>query len=126
MTAGDLITFAKDHTIRSCKLLDIDYIGSGGQFCSTDASSITPDYDRQYLYVTTATSYKPGTSYSVEFDNGGSKETKTFDQPTSASDGMPLTLYVYVPMDKAGTYNFTFKENGSEISHKSVSVTSPA
>lgn len=125
LTASDIVGFADGHEIRSCVITNLAYVSST-QFCKEDASSINATYKGQRVYFTTAVKYKSSSSYSFEVSNGVQTRTAPLESKSGLNtDGQAVTLSVYVPMERSGTYSIKFRENGSQFASDSVNVTVP-
>lgn len=125
LTASDIVGFADSHEIRSCVITNMAYVSST-QFCKEDASSINATYKGQRMYFTTAVKYKSSSSYSFEVSNGVQTRTAPLESKSGLNtDGQAVTLSVYVPMERSGTYSIKFRENGSQFASDSVNVTVP-
>ena len=120
LSSSELGNYASTNAVRACAIKDIAYNGTA-RFCGSDHEDITADYKGQQLWVTLATKYEKGATYSYTVSNGQQSQTKSLPS-SNLNDGDSATVAVYVPMRVSGDYKVTYKKNGAQIAEKSVKV----
>ena len=120
LSSSELGNYASTNAVRACAIKDIAYNGTA-RFCGSDHEDITADYKGQQLWVTLATKYEKGATYSYTVSNGQQSQTKSLPS-TNLNNGDSATVAVYVPMRVSGDYKVTYKKNGAQIAEKSVKV----
>ena len=120
LSSSELGNYASTNAVRACAIKDIAYNGTA-RFCGSDHEDIPADYKGQQLWVTLATKYEKGATYSYTVSNGQQSQTKSLPS-SNLNDGDSATVAVYVPMRVSGDYKVTYKKNGAQIAEKSVKV----
>ncbi|CAM3068676.1 MULTISPECIES: hypothetical protein [Dermacoccus] len=120
LSSSELGNYASTNAVRACAIKDIAYNGTA-RFCGSDHEDITADYKGQQLWVTLATKYEKGATYSYTVSNGQQSQTKSLPS-SNLNNGDSATVAVYVPMRVSGDYKVTYKKNGAQIAEKSVKV----
>lgn len=121
--ASDLPGLAAARTVRVCTVTDVSFMLGGAQYCEKDHSSINTSYTGQTVYFTGAVKYKSSSKYTYTVSKGSLSQDGTLTPSTTVPNGEPISLTVKLPVRESGTYKVVFKEDGSEISSKSVLVT---